>query len=86
MKIKMEIDIDPTELREFFGFPDVAGLQKEAIKTVMKKMKSGAEGFEPVNLIKQWGPTGMLAKADLQGLFKRFIQSADTAVDDDEEE
>jgi len=86
MKIKMEIDIDPKELREFFGFPDVAGLQKEAVKTVMKKMKSGAEGFEPVNLIKQWGPTSMLAKADLQGLFKRFMQSSESAVADEEEE
>ncbi len=86
MKIKMEIDIDPKELREFFGFPDVAGLQREAVKTVMKKMKSGAEGFEPVNLIKQWAPTSMLAKADLQGLFKRFMESSNTTVDDEDEE
>ena len=86
MKIKMEVEIDPSELREFFGFPDVAGLQKEAVKTVMKKMKSGADGFEPVNLLKQWSPTSMLAKTDLQGLYKRFMQTAERSLDDDEEE
>ena len=86
MKIKMEVEVDPNELREFFGFPDVAGLQKEAVKTVMKKMKSGAEGFEPVNLLRQWAPTNMLAKADLQGLYKRFMQSVETTVDEDEEQ
>ncbi|MBT8141933.1 MAG: hypothetical protein HKN88_03795 [Gammaproteobacteria bacterium] len=85
MKIKMEIDIDPKELREFFGFPDVAGLQKEAVKTVMKKMKSGADGFEPVTLLKQWMPSNLLAKSDLHGLYKRFMQAAETEEEYDEE-
>lgn len=74
MKIKMQVDISPKELREFFGFPDVAGLQKEAIKTVMAKMKSGAEGFEPGVLLRQWLPSNVFKNADLQGLYKRFME------------
>jgi len=81
MKIKMEIDIDPKELREFLGFPDVAGLQKEAVKTVMKKMKSGTEDFDPMTLIKGWTPE-TFAKADWQGLFKRMLQSGNNTDDD----
>jgi len=77
MKIKTEIEIDPKELREFLGLPDVAGLQKEAVKVVMKKMKSGAEGFEPSSLLKQMLPSNLLSKADIPGLLKRVLASAD---------
>lgn len=84
MKIKTEIEIDPKELREFLGLPDVAGLQKEAVKTVMKKMKSGAEGFEPASLLKQMLPSNLLSKADIPGLVRRVLQSAD--FDDEEDE
>jgi len=89
MKIKAEIEIDPKELREFLGLPDVAGLQKEAVKTVMKKMKSGAEGFEPTSLLKQMLPSNLLNKADLSGMVKRFMQAAEfdeEEYQDDEEE
>jgi len=77
MKIKAEIEIDPKELREFLGLPDVAGLQKEAVKAVMKKMRSGAEGFEPASLLKQMLPSNILSKADIPGLVRRFMESAD---------
>lgn len=83
MKIKTEIEIDPKELREFLGLPDVAGLQKEAVKVVMKKMKSGAEGFEPTSLLKQMLPSNLLSKADIPGLVKRVLASADLEDEDE---
>lgn len=85
MKIKTEIEIDPKELREFLGLPDVAGLQKEAVKVVMKKMKSGAEGFEPTTLLKQMLPSNLLSKADIPGLVRRVLSSAELEDDDEYE-
>jgi hypothetical protein len=85
MKIKMQVDINPKELRKLLGLPDVAGMQEEAIRAVVKKMKSGAEGFEPVTLLKQWVPGNLLKNADLQGLYKRFMQDYnEDEVDEDE--
>ncbi|MDX1267103.1 MAG: DUF6489 family protein [Oceanisphaera sp.] len=31
MKIRVEVEVEPTELREFLGLPDVSGLQQEAL-------------------------------------------------------
>ena len=86
MKIKTEIEIDPKELREFLGLPDVAGLQKEAVKVVMSKMKSGAEGFEPTTLLKQMLPSNLLSKADIPGLVRRVLASAELDEEELEDE
>ncbi len=54
MKMKAEFNLEgePEELRRFFGMPDVTKLQEEIIKQIQSKMHAGAEGFDPLSLMK----------------------------------
>ncbi|MES1943149.1 hypothetical protein PC39_03462 [Salinisphaera sp. PC39] len=58
MKINIEIDVTPAELRHFLGLPDVAGLQEDMIDYIRGRVSRGAEGFDPADLIRdttEWG-------------------------------
>lgn len=58
MKIHIEIDVTPAELRHFLGLPDVAGLQEDMIEYVRGRVARGAENFDPGELLREstaWG-------------------------------
>lgn len=54
MKMKAEFNLEgePEELRRFFGMPDVTKLQDEIMTQIRTKMMAGAEGFDPLTLMK----------------------------------
>jgi hypothetical protein len=41
MRIKLDIDCTPEELRGFFGLPDVRGMQEQLLKEVEERMRAG---------------------------------------------
>jgi len=47
MKINIQIDVSPEELRSFFGLPDVQSIQDEMLDTLRKQMHEGVEGLDP---------------------------------------
>jgi hypothetical protein len=51
MKINIDIDITPEEMRKLLGWPDIEGLQKEAIARFTEKMQAGTEGYDPMSLV-----------------------------------
>ncbi|HTT08190.1 MAG TPA: hypothetical protein VMH34_05305 [Gammaproteobacteria bacterium] len=51
MKIKLDINATPKELRAFFGMPDFEPLQKEWLVYLREKMKQGMENFDPAALL-----------------------------------
>ena len=58
MKINIEIDVTPAELRHFLGLPDVAGLQEDMIDYVRTRVSRGADNFDPAELLREttdWG-------------------------------
>lgn len=58
MKINIEIDVTPAELRQFLGLPDVAGLQEDMIEYVRGRVARGTENFDPADLLREstaWG-------------------------------
>lgn len=58
MKINIEIDVTPAELRQFLGLPDVAGLQDDMIDYLRTRVAGGAENFDPADLLREstsWG-------------------------------
>jgi len=69
MKITIDVDITPRELRTFFGLPDVKPLQDEMLDRIRDKMRKGAEGFDPVTLLKPLMPQGMQSIEALQTAF-----------------
>ncbi|GEM_PF-701786 len=52
MRIKIEVDVRPEELRRFLGLPDVAGLQEDFIQFLRVKLEQATEHFDPVGFIR----------------------------------
>ena len=52
MKIRIDVDITPQEMREFFGLPNVQPVQNEFLERVQENMRAGVEGFDPLTLMK----------------------------------
>jgi hypothetical protein len=76
MKIRVEVEVGPTELREFLGLPDVASVQQEALDAVVKKLRSGAAGStDAVAILRGMLPDGLLSVGDWQRLIGRALQT-----------
>lgn len=83
MKLKAEINLEgePSELRAFFGLPDLQALQNEILSQIREKMHAGAEGFDPLSLMKPFWPESLKAFQDMQKTFWQNI--ADSAAHTD---
>lgn len=51
MKINIQIDCTPQEMRTFFGLPDLEPLQREWLTQVQERMKKGMEALDPATLM-----------------------------------
>ncbi|MET3999426.1 DUF6489 family protein [Marinobacterium sp. MBR-109] len=59
MNFRIDIEMTPEELRRALGLPDVAGLQQEMITRVREQMEAGAEGYDPLTLLKPYLNNGI---------------------------
>lgn len=50
MNIKFDVDISPEELRRLMGLPDVQAFNEKVMEEMMKKLKEGADGFDPMSI------------------------------------
>jgi hypothetical protein len=69
MKIRLDIDATPQELRTFFGLPDLGPFHDEMIKQLQMNMAAGAEGYDPLTLMNTVLPQGMQGLEAMQKLF-----------------
>lgn len=51
MRIKLDIDATPEEMRRFMGLPDVQPLHEEIVNLVRERVREGAEGYDPYHLL-----------------------------------
>jgi hypothetical protein len=76
VKIRIELEVGPTELREFLGLPDVAGVQQEALDAVVKRLRSGAaSGADVVQVLRGMVPEGLTSLGEWQRLIGRALQT-----------
>lgn len=76
MKIRIEVEVGPTELREFLGLPDVASVQQEALDALVHKLRSGAaSGSEAIAILRGMMPEQLASLGDWQRLFTRALQT-----------
>jgi len=76
MKIRIEVEVGPTELREFLGLPDVASVQQEALDAVVHKLRSGASsGADAVAILRGMMPEGLTSLSEWQRLIGRALQT-----------
>ncbi|GEQ97505.1 hypothetical protein JCM17844_11420 [Iodidimonas gelatinilytica] len=62
MKISVDVDCTPKELRTFFGLPDVEPLQEEILAQMKRRASEGLSPEDMQNLMSAWmtgATTGM---------------------------
>ena len=69
MKIKLDIDCTPEELRSFFGLPDVRPMQEELMKEVAERLRANVKALDPETMLKTWLPAGLKGLEQLQEMF-----------------
>ena len=71
MKITVNVDCTPQEVRQFMGLPDVEPMQKAAMAEIEKRMMIELERFSPETLFKVWLPIAGMNAEWLQDFLKR---------------
>ena len=69
MKISLDLDCTPDELRGFFGLPDVKPMQDQLLKEVEERMRANLTALDPETLLKTWLPAGLKGFEQLQEMF-----------------
>ncbi|CAA7614039.1 conserved hypothetical protein [Candidatus Terasakiella magnetica] len=69
MKITVDVDCTPEELRTFFGLPDVRPMQDALMKQIQDQMASSLHAMEPETMFKVWLPAGVQGMEQLQKMF-----------------
>jgi hypothetical protein len=71
MKVNLEIDCTPLEVRQFIGLPDVVPLQTAVMDTLQQQMMSNIEKISAESLIQSWFSFDpKLAERIMQEMFK----------------
>ena len=69
MKISVNIDCTPTELRTFLGLPDVSPMQKSIMDEMERRMLESMEQLSPAAMMREWfSPSGTMQ----QGVMNMF--------------
>jgi hypothetical protein len=80
VKIRVEVDVKPTELREFLGLPDVSGIQKDALDALSRSLKRGSSSVDPVSILKGFLPAGLLSPDEWQRLLLKAVEAGEAVT------
>ena len=69
MKIKLDIDCTPDEMREFFGLPEIKPLQEELLKEVRERLSANIKAMDPEAMLKTWLPATLKGVGQLLEMF-----------------
>ncbi len=83
MKINVEIDATPEELRKFFGLPDVSALQDELMAKFREKMESGMTEYDPIKLMEPYLPDNLKSMEGFQKAFWNMVKTPKSGNPDD---
>ncbi|WP_205341618.1 DUF6489 family protein [Denitrificimonas caeni] len=77
MKITMEIDMSPEEVRKVMGLPDVEPMQKELMAKMQEKMNTYVDEMsDPEMFMKRIMPMGIQGMDQVQEFFSRVANAA----------
>jgi hypothetical protein len=69
MKIHLDLDCTPEELRGFFGLPDVKPMQERLLKEVEERLRANVKALDPEAMLNTWLPAGLKGFEQLQEMF-----------------
>ncbi len=77
MKISVDIDITPEEVRKLFGLPDIEVFQRQMMEDIRARMAAGVEGYDPLQLFQPY-LAGTRASWDFfQGMLAKAVALSD---------
>lgn len=56
MKVSVDVDATPEELRRFLGLPELTPLNEDLVRTLRERMHEGTEGYDPFSLMAASAP------------------------------
>lgn len=66
MKITVDIDCTPQEMRTFFGMPDVEPMQRAVMDELQRRMLASIDQISPASIMKDWiAPVNAMQQAFL---------------------
>lgn len=54
MKIRVDVEMTPEEMRKLFGLPDVEAFQHKLMDDLRERMTVGVEGYDPIQLFQPY--------------------------------
>ena len=69
MKIHLDLECTPEELRGFFGLPDLGPMQERLLKEVEERLRANVKTLDPETMLKTWLPAGLKGFEQLQEMF-----------------
>jgi hypothetical protein len=69
MKIKVDIDCTPEEMRAFFGLPDVKPMQEKLLQEMQKRLSAALPAMDAETMLKTWVPATLKGFEQLQEMF-----------------
>lgn len=74
MKVTIDIDLTPEEMRKLLGLPDVDAFQRQLMDDIRERMMEGADGYDPLKLFQPY-MSGTMASWDM---FQKMLGAAGT--------
>jgi hypothetical protein len=72
MKISVDVEMTPEEMRKLFGLPDVEAFQRQLMDDIRERMVAGTEGYDPIKLFQPY-VTGTMASWEM---FQKMLTNA----------
>ena len=77
MKVNIQIEMSPEEVRKVMGMPDVEPMQKELMAKMQEKMNTYVDEIsDPELFMKRIMPMGIQGMDQVQEFFSRFASAA----------
>ena len=76
MKINVEFDMTPDEFRKVMGLPDIEAFQKEMMESIITKMQTGEDGYDPFTLFQPFMESGINSVDSMKKMFMNMMGGA----------
>lgn len=76
MKITVDVEMTPEEMRKLFGLPDVEAFQRQLMDDLRERMTAGVEGYDPIQLFQPYMNSTLASWDMFQRLLANMGKSA----------
>lgn len=76
LKITMNVDCSPEEVRTMLGLPDLEPMQQRLLGDLEERLRANIQAMEPENLMRNWMPMGVQSFEQLQRFWTNFASLA----------